>query len=216
MGWICSRSGVKDDGVGNGYDGGNLNHYQSKDIPVNVLMNPPQVREIMEKRIEESVADFYDGIPRFTRDMSQKSRSVRSTQAAVAKVSEVSSCLGKAGSVGLGKAVEVLDTLRSSMTSLNRNSEFTSGVATKGNELSILAFEVANTIVNGSNLMQSLSRKNIRHLKEVVLPTNGVQNLISKDMDELLRIVAADKREELKLFSGEVIRFGNRSKDQLN
>ncbi|GMI64854.1 PSK SIMULATOR 1 [Hibiscus trionum] len=216
MGGIYLRSDVKDNGVGNGYGSGNLNHYQSKDIHVNVLMNPPQVKEIMEKRIEESVADFYDGISRFTRDMSQKSRSVRSTQAVVAKVSKVSSCLGKAGSVGLGKTVEVLDTLGSSMTSLNRNSEFASRVATKGNELFILAFEVANTIVKGSNLMQSLSRKNIRHLKEVVLPTNGVQNLISKDMDELLRIVAAGKSEELKFFSGEVIHFGNRSKDQLN
>ncbi|KAK8717213.1 hypothetical protein V6N13_044489 [Hibiscus sabdariffa] len=211
MGGICSRSGVRDDGVGNGYGGGNLNHYQSKDIPQNVLMNPPQVSEITEKRIEESADDFYDGIPRFT---TQKSRSVRSTQAAVAKVSEVSSRLGKAGSVGLGKAVEVLDTLGSSMTSLNPNAGFASGVATKGNELSILAFEVANTIVKGSNLMHSLSRRNIRHLKEVVLLTDGVQNLISKDMDELLRIVAADKREELKIFSGEVIRFGNRSKDR--
>ncbi|KAE8701083.1 hypothetical protein F3Y22_tig00110548pilonHSYRG00158 [Hibiscus syriacus] len=214
MGGICSRSGVKDDGFGNGYGGGNLNHYQSKDIPVNVLMNPPEVSEIAEKRIEESADDFYDGIPRFTRDMSQKSRSVRSTQAAVAKVSEVSSRLGKAGSVGLGKAVEVLDSLGSSMTSLNPNTGFASGVTTKGNELSILAFEVANTIVKGSNLMQSLSRRNIRHLKEVVLLTNGVQNLVSKDMDELLRIVAADKREELKILSGEVIRFGNRSKDR--
>ncbi|GMI68577.1 PSK SIMULATOR 3 [Hibiscus trionum] len=216
MGGICSRSGVRDDGVENGYGGGgggdgNLNHYQSKDIPQNGFMNPPQVREITEKRIEESADDFYDGIPRFT---AQKSRSVRSTQAAVAKVSEVSSRLGKAGSVGLGKAVEVLDTLGSSMTSLNPNAGFASGVATKGNELSILAFEVANTIVKGSNLMQSLSRRNIRHLKEVVLVSNGVQNLISKDMDELLRIVAADKREELKIFSGEVIRFGNRSKDR--
>ncbi|KAK9038491.1 hypothetical protein V6N11_023357 [Hibiscus sabdariffa] len=215
MGGICSRSGVRDDGVGNGYGygygGGYLNHYQSKDIPQNVLMNPPQVSEITEKRIEVSADDFYDGIPRFT---TQKSRSVRSTQAAVAKVSEVSSRLGKAGSVGLGKAVEVLDTLGSSMTSLNPNAGFASGVATKGNELSILAFEVANTIVKGSNLMQSLSRRNIRHLKEVVLLTDGVQNLISKDMDELLRIVAADKREELKFFLGEVIRFGNRSKDR--
>ncbi|XP_038998010.1 protein PSK SIMULATOR 1-like [Hibiscus syriacus] len=106
MGGICSRSGVKDDGVGNGYGGGNLNHYQIKDIPVNVLMNPTQVSEITDKRIEESADDFYDGIPRFARDMSQKSKSVRSTQAAVAKVSEVSSRLGKAGSVGIGKAVE--------------------------------------------------------------------------------------------------------------
>ncbi|TYI74977.1 hypothetical protein E1A91_D07G242400v1 [Gossypium mustelinum] len=215
MGGICSRSGVRDDGVGNAYGGGDFNNnYQTKAVPENSLMNPPQVMEIMEKRIEEPTDDFYDGIPRLTRGMSQKSRSVRSTQAAVAKVSEVGSRLGKAGSVGLGKAVEVLDTLGSSMTSLNPNAGFASGVATKGNELSILAFEVANTIVKGSNLMQSLSRRNVRHLKEVVLASNGVQNLISKDMDELLRIVAVDKREELKIFSGEVVRFGNRSKDR--
>ncbi|MBA0822359.1 hypothetical protein Goarm_019165 [Gossypium armourianum] len=215
MGGICSRSCVRDDGVGNAYGGGDFNNnYQTKAVPENSLMNPPQVTEIMEKRIEEPTDDFYDGIPRLTRGMSQKSRSVRSTQAAVAKVSEVGSRLGKAGSVGLGKAVEVLDTLGSSMTSLNPNAGFASGVATKGNELSILAFEVANTIVKGSNLMQSLSRRNVRHLKEVVLASNGVQNLISKDMDELLRIVAVDKREELKIFSGEVVRFGNRSKDR--
>ncbi|KAK7391166.1 hypothetical protein VNO78_19577 [Psophocarpus tetragonolobus] len=129
------------------------------------------------------------------------------------KVSEVSSLLGRAGTAGLGKAVEVLDTLGSSMTNLNVSSGFTSGVTTKGNKISILAFEVANTIVKGANLMQSLSKENIRHLKEVVLPSEGVQNLISRDMDELLKIAAADKREELKIFSGEVVRFGNRCKD---
>ncbi|XP_035835407.1 protein PSK SIMULATOR 1 isoform X2 [Helianthus annuus] len=32
-------------------------------------------------------------------------------------------------------------------------------------------------------------------------------------MDELLRIAAFDKREEFKIFSGEVVRFGNRCKD---
>ncbi|XP_027935471.1 uncharacterized protein LOC114190691 isoform X1 [Vigna unguiculata] len=153
--------------------------------------------------------DINDGIPRLSRALSHKSKS---KQAAV-KVSEVSSLLGRAGTAGLGKAVEVLDTLGSSMTNLNLSSGFTSGVSTKGNKISILAFEVANTIVKGANLMQSLSKDNIRHLKEVVLPSEGVKNLISRDMDELLRIAAADKREELKIFSGEVVRFGNRCKD---
>ncbi|XP_068490185.1 protein PSK SIMULATOR 1 isoform X1 [Phaseolus vulgaris] len=153
--------------------------------------------------------DINDGIPRLSRALSHKSKS---KQAAV-KVSEVSSLLGRAGTAGLGKAVEVLDTLGSSMTNLNLSSGFTSGVSTKGNKISILAFEVANTIVKGANLMQSLSKENIRHLKEVVLPSEGVKNLISRDMDELLRIAAADKREELKIFSGEVVRFGNRCKD---
>ena len=110
------------------------------------------------------------------------------------QVSEVSSLLGRAGTAGLGKAVEVLDTLGSSMTSLTPSGGFVSGVTTKGNKISILAFEVANTIVKGANLMHSLSKENIKYLKEMVLPSEGVQHLVSKDMDELLRIAASDKR----------------------
>ncbi|KAL9245505.1 hypothetical protein vseg_019149 [Gypsophila vaccaria] len=157
--------------------------------------------------------DNYDGIPQLARVLSQKSRSTKSKQVAVAKVSEVSSLLGKAGSAGFGKAVEVLDTLGSSMTSLHLSGGFVSGVTTKGNKIAILAFEVANTIVKGANLMQSLTEENVKHLKEVVLRSEGVQNLISKDIDELHRIAATDKREELKVFAGEVVRFGNRCKD---
>lgn len=106
----------------------------------------------------------------------------------------MSSLLGRAGTAGLVKAVDVLDTLGSSMTNLNLSGGFASSMATKGNKISILAFEVANTIVKGANLMYSLSNENIKHLKEVVLPSEGVQLLISKDMDELFRIAAADKR----------------------
>ena len=110
------------------------------------------------------------------------------------QVSEVSSRLGRAGTAGFGKAVEVLDTLGSSMTNLNSGAGFATTAPSKGNEVSILAFEVANTIVKGSNLMQSLSKRSIMQLKEDVFPSKGVQHLISKDTDELLRIVAADKR----------------------
>ncbi|KAJ9177069.1 hypothetical protein P3X46_012322 [Hevea brasiliensis] len=234
MGGLCSKNLDAKNRL-YGY-GGNLNgdvdYYSSnsknKSKPLqeyqqnaegSILDGPPEVlaRESMDKRSQDrkpkqseetfSLDDFYDGIPRYP---SLRSRSLRSGQSAVAKVSEVSSRLG---SLGIGKAVEVLDTLGSSMTNLNPNSGFASGVATKGNELAILAFEVANTIVKGSSLMHSLSKRNIRHLKEVVLPSEGVQNLISNDMGELLKIVAADKREELKIFSGEVVRFGNRCKD---
>ncbi|KAI0507826.1 hypothetical protein KFK09_013954 [Dendrobium nobile] len=156
--------------------------------------------------------------PALTRVLSEKSTSAKSKAAAGAKsgthkVAEVSSLLGRAGTVGFGMAVEVLDTLGSSMTNLNIGSGFSSGLATKGNKISILAFEVANTIVKGANLMHSLSEESIKHLKEVVLPSEAVQRIVSTDRNELLRIAAADKREELKVFSGEVVRFGNRCKD---
>ncbi|XP_062207620.1 protein PSK SIMULATOR 1-like isoform X2 [Phragmites australis] len=159
----------------------------------------------------DAAAAPWDGVPQLARLPSQKS-GMGVAKASAAKVSEVSSILGRASTAGLGKAVEVLDTLGSSMTNLNI-SGFGSGTTTKGNKISILAFEVANTIVKGCNLMRALSKDSIKHLKEVVLHSEGVQNLISKDMDELLKIAAADKREELKVFSTEVVRFGNRCKD---
>ncbi|CAA2961100.1 Hypothetical predicted protein [Olea europaea subsp. europaea] len=128
------------------------------------------------------------------------------------KAPQVSSFLGKAGAVGLEKAVEVLDTLGSSMTNLNSGG-FTTGLASRGNKISILAFEVANTISKGANLVQSLSAENIQFLRKEILHTEGVQKLVSTDMNELLRIAAADKREEFDVFSREVIRFGNLCKD---
>ncbi|KAM0861621.1 hypothetical protein ACQ4PT_045771 [Festuca glaucescens] len=147
----------------------------------------------------------WDGVPSLARQQSQKS-GMGMARAGAAKVSHL-------GTVGLGKAVDVLDTLGSSMTNLNVNSGFGSGTATKGSKISILAFEVANTIVKGCNLMRALSKESIKHLKEVVLHSEGVQNLVAKDMDELLKIAASDKRDELKVFSTEVVRFGNRCKD---
>ncbi|XP_073031720.1 protein PSK SIMULATOR 2-like isoform X1 [Primulina eburnea] len=122
------------------------------------------------------------------------------------------SFLGKAGIVGLEKAVEVLDTLGSSMTNLNSGG-FTIGVASRGNKISILAFEVANTITKGSNLLLSLSEDNIQCLKKEIMHSEGVQKLVSTDMNELLRIAADDKREEFGVFCREVIRFGNMCKD---
>ncbi|KAL0438411.1 UNVERIFIED_CONTAM: protein PSK SIMULATOR 2 [Sesamum latifolium] len=128
------------------------------------------------------------------------------------KAPQATSFLGKAGIVGLEKAVEVLDTLGSSMTNLNSGG-FTTGVTSRGNRISILAFEVANTIAKGANLLQSLSEENVLFLKKEILNSEGVRQLVSTDMDELLSIAAADKRDEFDVFSREVIRFGNLCKD---
>lgn len=233
MGGLCSRRSTDDGALSGGFPNlnGGINYasrlvYGSHLDATNNEMVPPSFGETMEKKVKEPFEpseanivsyeqyadEMYDGIPRFSRTLSNKGRST-TTKQAVAKVSEMSSLIGKAGSVGLGKAVDVLDTLGSGMTNLNTSSTFVSGATKKGNKITILAFEVANTIVKGANLMQSLSKDNIAHLKETVLISEGVQWLVSKDMNELLRIAAADKRDELKVFSKEVVRFGNRCKD---
>ncbi|CAH9120577.1 unnamed protein product [Cuscuta epithymum] len=132
--------------------------------------------------------------------------------AATNKAPQVSSFLGKAGVVGFEKAVEVLDTLGSSVTNLNY-SGFIPGTRSRGNRILILAFEVANTITRGASLSQSLSEESIRYLKDDLLHSKAVQELVSTDMKELLTIAAADKREEFDIFSQEVVRFGNMCKD---
>ncbi|KAK2660732.1 hypothetical protein Ddye_007265 [Dipteronia dyeriana] len=121
--------------------------------------------------------------------------------------------LGRAGLTGLERTIDALDTLGSSMSNLNPTSGFVSGTASRGNKIYILAFEVANTIAKGATLFQSLSEENVQYLKKEILHSEGVQQLVSTDMQELLSIAAADKREELDVFSGEVVRFGNLCKD---
>ncbi|XP_068646844.1 protein PSK SIMULATOR 1-like [Aristolochia californica] len=129
------------------------------------------------------------------------------------KVPEIGSLIGRASVVGFEVAVDVLDVLGSSMSNLNLSTGFVSGVASRGNKISILSFEVANTIVKGSNLLKSLSEENIQFLKKEILYSDGVQKLVCTDIEELLTIAAADKREELDIFAKEVIRFGDLCKD---
>ncbi|TKW23457.1 hypothetical protein SEVIR_4G293100v4 [Setaria viridis] len=131
------------------------------------------------------------------------------------KVSETGTFLGRASIAGLEKAVEVLDTLGSSMTSLNHGSGFLSGGTNRGNKVCILAFEVANTIAKASGLWRSCSDESIKELKGEILHSDGVRILVSSNTSELLHIAAIDKREELAVFSREVIRFGDLCKDPI-
>ncbi|GAA0141441.1 hypothetical protein LIER_02583 [Lithospermum erythrorhizon] len=177
-----------------------------------------------KNKVEESYPtypdmDMFDRIPNYLYDSTELgltiSRELKpSTPARTTahKAHHVSSFLGKAGTMSLEKAVDVLDTLGSSMSNLNSGG-FVSGIPARGNKITILAFEVANTIAKGANLLQSLSEENIQFLKKEVLPSEGVQQLVSTDVKELLSIAASDKREEFDVFSREVIRFGNLCKD---
>lgn len=80
------------------------------------------------------------------------------------------------------------------MSNLNPGSGFTYGMTDRGNKISILAFEVANTIAKGANLWRSLSDENINILKQEILQSDGIRILISEDNNDLLSIAASDKR----------------------
>ncbi|XP_078172438.1 protein PSK SIMULATOR 1-like isoform X2 [Carex rostrata] len=122
--------------------------------------------------------------------------------------------VGRVSNAGFGKAVEGFDLIVSGMVNLTPSTGFASGSTAKGTVICILAFEVANTIVKGANLINSLSKENIKYLKEVVFNSDGVQRLVSSDAGELERLVEADKRRELNVFASEIVRFGNRCKDR--
>ncbi|KAG5542449.1 hypothetical protein RHGRI_022101 [Rhododendron griersonianum] len=165
-----------------------------------------------DEDVFEKKSNLYDsGELRFS--ISRELKPSTPARTGTTKVPQVSSFLGRAGIVGLDRAVEVLDTLGSSVSNLNSNSGFISGMTSRGNRISILAFEIANTISKGANLVQSLSEENVQFLKNDVLKSEGVQQLVSSDMKELLSIAAADKREEFDVFSREVVRFGDLCKD---
>ncbi|KAK6939335.1 protein of unknown function DUF668 [Dillenia turbinata] len=176
-------------------------------------------KDVEEKIYTYSGVDSYEKTPQgydsgeLGLSISRELKPSTPARTQITKAPQVGSFIGRASIVGLERAVEVLDTLGSSVSNLNAGSGFVSGIASRGNSISILAFEVANTIVKGANLLQSLSEENIQFLKKEILTSEGVQLLVSTNMTELLKIAASDKREEFDVFSREVIRFGNLCKD---
>ncbi|KAF8711146.1 hypothetical protein HU200_029154 [Digitaria exilis] len=85
----------------------------------------------------------------------------------------------------------IIDKVSTSKTA-NTSSAFT--FSGKGTKAPILAFQIANTVVKGSCLMNTVSKQNIQHLKEGVLRSKGVRLLISEDYSQLLHLVQADIR----------------------
>ena len=94
------------------------------------------------------------------------------------------------------------------MPKLSNSNGFGSGMAPRGNKISILAFEVANTINKGAILFQSVSEENIQFLKKEILQSEGVQQLVSTDTKELIGLVEADKRSFACLENGVLYSLG--------
>ncbi|XP_021317102.1 uncharacterized protein LOC8079731 isoform X2 [Sorghum bicolor] len=124
--------------------------------------------------------------------------------------------LNAVGSTNRHALVTEIDTLGYSVgmtnpiTMLNRlNSSSLFSFSAKGSKISILALEVANTIVKSSSLMKILSKQSMEHLKEGVLRSEGVRRLISEDHNQLVVLVEADIRQMFRQFCSEVCRFGN-------
>lgn len=168
MGGICSRrfaaESTTDDGIPHSNTAGIV--YPSHRLPTRLNSDPMEspAGESTDNQLSQSALSFPkvntvsrgapmddidDGIPRLSRDLSNKSRSTRSKQVAIAKVSEVSSLLGRAGTAGLGKAVDVLDTLCSSMTNLNLSRGFASSMATKESQFQFWHLKLQTPLSRG-------------------------------------------------------------------
>ncbi|CAN1241739.1 Protein PSK SIMULATOR 2 [Linum perenne] len=111
--------------------------------------------------------------------------------------------------MGLEKTLEVLDTLRSSMSNLNAQSGFISSMTSRGNKISLLAFEVANKVSKGANLFQSLSEENVNFLKKEILYSEVLKN------KDLIHVYVSTVKKQFDVFSREVIRFGDLCKDPI-
>ncbi|KAG5385029.1 hypothetical protein IGI04_036499 [Brassica rapa subsp. trilocularis] len=227
MGTVCS-SGFKDDG--HDHDDKKLTHHHDKKLRSTVDDDDDKSRGFsgkLKSMTRRKTSDpYYSDHYGSSRRKSSKSNDnhvnfsgelgpVPPLRSDSTKFMQRNSFLGRAGVMGLEKAVGVIDTLGSSMSGMNPVNGFHSGVlsSSRGRKVTILAFEVANTIAKGAALLQSLSEESLKLMKKDMLRSKGVKKLVSTDTIELQILAASDKREELDLFSGEVIRFGNMCKD---
>ncbi|CAK9329169.1 unnamed protein product [Citrullus colocynthis] len=76
--------------------------------------------------------------------------------------------------------------------------------------IGILSFEVANVMSKTIYLHKSLSHSAISKLKNEILSSDGVKNLISSDEVHLLELVVAEKLEDLNRVANVVSRLGKK------
>ena len=76
--------------------------------------------------------------------------------------------------------------------------------------IGILSFEVANVMSKTVHLHRSLSESEISKLRNEILDSEGVRNLVSSDEDYLLELALAEKLEELNRVASVVSRLGKK------
>ncbi|XP_026390558.1 uncharacterized protein LOC113286055 [Papaver somniferum] len=122
---------------------------------------------------------------------------------------KVSKSVSSDGIVVQEQTGEALDTAARTVPRMRSSSTYVRGTSSRENDVCIHAFEIASTITKGANILKSLSKENMQCLKQRILQSDGVQRLVSTDMEVLLAIAAADKREEFASFLRAIVRFGN-------
>ncbi|KAK7243054.1 hypothetical protein RIF29_37838 [Crotalaria pallida] len=76
--------------------------------------------------------------------------------------------------------------------------------------IGILSFEVANVMSKTVHLHKSLSESEISKLRNEILTSEGVKNLVSSDEGYLLELALAEKLDELNRIAGVVSRLGKK------
>ncbi|GLT99440.1 hypothetical protein SLE2022_168790 [Rubroshorea leprosula] len=80
----------------------------------------------------------------------------------------------------------------------------------KHETIGILSFEVANVMSKTVHLHKSLTDSEISKLKNEILKSEGVCNLVSSDENYLMELVLAEKRDELNRVASVVSRLGKK------
>ncbi|CAA6655473.1 unnamed protein product [Spirodela intermedia] len=78
------------------------------------------------------------------------------------------------------------------------------------NTIGILSFEVASSMSKAVHLYKSLSPSEVSRLRSEVFRSQAVRHLVSGDESHLLKLVAAEKLEELNRVAAVVSRLGKR------
>ncbi|XP_062108138.1 protein PSK SIMULATOR 1 [Humulus lupulus] len=114
--------------------------------------------------------------------------------------------MGNQVSTNLKQALLLQTSKRKSLRNSSENSDKKNNKQTIG----ILSFEVANVMSKTVYLYKSLTDSEISKLKNEILKSEGVQNLVSSDESYLLELALAERLDDLNRVAAVVSRLGKR------